>query len=131
MMVVFRGVCTMSVTATTTVGVFDNDGSGDDASKARGACSAATAKPANPAIVSALKTRSSELKRAPAQIIGKLRSAQDMIRVAERYAYEGEYLAAREQLRSGALGKLRVTVQEASDLVVLRGRILTNTRERL
>ena len=125
MMVVFRGVCTVGVTATKTLGVFENGASSSSSSSTTwwrgggGASSAATTtKPTNPAIVSALKMRASNLQRAPAQIIGKLRSAQDMVRIAERYAYDGEFLAAREQLRSGTLGKLRLTVQEASDLVV-------------
>lgn len=95
-------------------------------SAAAGASMSAHARPAaaagagagNPSIVSALQDRSARLQTAPNQIIGKLVACLDQIEVVRDFAAEGEYLIAREQLRKGALGSLRLTIRDASDVVV-------------
>lgn len=72
----------------------------------------------NRSIVSALEDRSARLKTAPNQIIGKLNSCLDEIEIVRDFAAEGEYQIAREKLRKGALGSLRLTIRDASDVVV-------------
>ena len=72
----------------------------------------------NRSIVSALQDRSARLKTAPNQIIGKLTACLDEIEIVRDFAAEGEYQIAREKLRKGALGSLRLTIRDASDIVV-------------